>query len=328
MKLIIQIPCYNEEKTLPSVLRDLPTSIPGIDIIETQVIDDGSTDNTVAIAQSLGVDHIVCINRNKGLAAAFKAGVDNALRQGADILVNTDGDNQYYGNDVERLVSCMVQEQADIVVGCRPIVEHPEFSASKKLLQLVGSWVVRVVSKTTIPDAASGFRAYSREALLHLNIVTTFSYCMETLIQAGNANMKVSHTPIRVNPKTRESRLFHNIPEYLFKQIKTIVSMFVLYRSNVFFGLLSLCFFLPSFVLAARFFFLVTFNDASAANFWPSVILSGICLVIGCLCYLSGMLASLLAAQRKLSEETIYHLRRRTYDGLAKQIAENQGHRH
>ena len=313
MKVIIQIPCYNEEKTLPAVFRDLPSSIVGVDVIETQIIDDGSNDKTVEVAENLGVDHIVRMNRNKGLAAAFKAGVDNALKNGADILINTDGDNQYCGADVARLVDCMIQEKADMVVGCRPILDHPEFSGMKKLLQIAGSWVVRVVSKTSIPDAASGFRAYSRDALMRLNIVSTFSYCMETLIQAGNANMKVAHTPIRVNPKTRDSRLFRNIPEYLLKQIKTIVSMFILYRSNVFFGILSLCFFLPSVFLALRYLYLIMFLNAPLANFWPSVILSGILLVIGCLCYLSGVLASLFAAQRKLSEETIYHIRRSTY---------------
>ena len=314
MKLIIQIPCYNEATTLPAVLRDLPTAIEGIDVIETQIIDDGSTDDTVEVARRLGVDHIVRMNRNKGLAAAFRAGVANALQHGADILVNTDGDNQYRGEDVAKLIASMLAEKADMVVGCRPIIDHQEFSRLKKVLQLVGSWVVRVVSKTTIPDAASGFRAYSRDALMRLNIVSDFSYCMETIIQAGNANMKVSHTPIRVNLKTRESRLFRNIPEYVFQQLKTIVAMFILYRSNVFFGLLSLCFFLSSLFLATRYLYLIILCDASMTGFWPSVILSGILLVIGCVCYLSGVLASLLAAQRKLSEETLYHLRRESYD--------------
>jgi glycosyltransferase involved in cell wall biosynthesis len=309
MKLIIQIPCYNEEKTLPAVLRDLPRSIEGIEVIETQIIDDGSTDNTAEAAEKLGVTHIIRFSHNKGLAAAFRAGVENALLHNADILVNTDGDNQYYGQDIALLVQTMLAQRADLVLGCRPIVDHPEFSKIKKLLQRFGSQVVRCVSRTDVPDASSGFRAYSRNAMLHLNIFSSFSYCMETLIQIGIANMKVAHVPIRINPKTRASRLFRTNFQYVFKQLHTIISMFILYRTRLFFNTLAVCLLSVSVLLAARFCYFVWIKNVPATT-WPTILLSGVFLIIACLVYLVGILAALLNAQRKLSEESLYHLRR------------------
>jgi glycosyltransferase involved in cell wall biosynthesis len=309
MKLIIQIPCLNEEKTLPSVLRDLPTCIDGIDVIETQVIDDGSMDRTAEIAQEAGVDYIIRFHHNSGLAAAFQAGVENALLHDADILVNTDGDNQYNGSDITKLVCTMIEQQADLVIGCRPIANHPEFSIIKRWFQLLGSWVVRHVSNTTVPDTTSGFRAYSRQALLQLNIVTTFSYCLETIIQAGLANMKVAHTPICVNRKTRPSRLFRNIAWYIYRQLKTIVQMFIIYRSNEIFNTVSLTLILGAIGLSARYMSLAIFEHADAGRFWPSIVLASVLAVLSGITYLSGMLASLLSAQRKISEEMIYHLR-------------------
>lgn len=309
MKLIIQIPCFNEEKTLPDVLRDLPRHIEGIDIIETQVIDDGSTDDTVRVARELGVDHIISFPKNRGLAAAFRAGVQNALALHADILVNTDGDNQYRGADVARLIQTMREERADVVIGCRPISAHPEFSMVKKFLQHAGSGVVRAVSNTDIPDATSGFRAYSRESLLRLNVVSDFSYCLETIIQAGLSNMKVVATDIEVNPKTRESRLFGNIFEYVFKQLKTIVSIFILYRSNVFFGVIALVFFFIALSFVVRYLLLISLGGAPSNMFWPSIILSAVMLILSVLTYLVGTIASLMRAQRKLTEEVVYHLR-------------------
>jgi len=310
MKLIIQIPCYNEENTLPQVIADLPKSLPGIDVIETQVIDDGSTDYTVRVAKELGVDHVIELGKNKGLAVAFKSGVNNALNLDADYLVNTDGDNQYQGKDIIKLMETAMSEKADLVVGCRPIKNHPEFSFFKKRLQYFGSWVLRKVSGTSIKDAASGFRVYSRNAMLHLNIYSDFSYCMETLIQLGVENMTIIGVDIGVNPKTRKSRLFSSVLQYLWRQSKTIVSIFLLYRTNVLFGFSALLTFIVSFVLAIRYFILILFSSAPASNFWPTIILAGVLLIISVLLYITGILASLLVANRKLSEEVLYRLRK------------------
>lgn len=310
MKLIIQIPCYNEEETLPQVVADLPKQIEGIDIIEIQIIDDGSTDRTVEVARRLGVHHILSFKKNRGLAAAFKAGIDNALANQADMLVNTDGDNQYRGRDIVKLVQPILKGETDMVVGCRPIEEHPEFSFVKKKLQQVGSWVLRKLSNTAIRDAASGFRAYDRNAMLSLNIYSRFSYCMETLIQAGYNNLKVVGVDIEVNPKTRESRLFRNIFQYVWKQTKTIVGIFILYRANWFFNFIASIFFLVAAGLAVRYVLLVYFANAPAGAFWPTIILSGILLVISIQIYLTGLLASLISSVRKLSEDTNYRVKR------------------
>ncbi len=236
MKLIIQIPCFNEEATLPLTLADLPKSIQGIKIIEVQVVDDGSTDQTSEVAKRCGVHHIVKLGGNRGLATAFKTGVENALRMGADIIVNTDADNQYCGKDISKLVEPILAGRADIVIGERPISDHPEFSPVKKLLQKIGSWVVRGVSRTTVPDTTSGFRAYSAEAAMRMSIFTRFSYCLETLIQAGYSGLKVETIPIRINPKTRESRLFKGIGQYVLRSSLTIIRVFIVYRASLFFA--------------------------------------------------------------------------------------------
>jgi glycosyltransferase involved in cell wall biosynthesis len=314
MKLIIQIPCFNEERTLPATLKDLPRSIPGIDAIEIQVVDDGSSDRTVAVAKELGVHHIVSFKSNRGLAAAFKAGVDNALKLGADIVVNTDADNQYYGADIPRLVEPIVAGRAEIVVGCRPIADHPEFSWLKKQLQKLGSSVLRKVSKTTVRDAASGFRAYSRNSLLQLNIYSNFSYCMETLIQAGLANMKIETTDIRINPKTRDSRLFRNIFEYVYKSGKTIVGIFLIYRAKTVLQWAALTFLLSSIALFVRFLVLVGFYGSQAGTFWPTVVLSGVLLIMSLQTMFTQVLASLIMANRRLSEEIVYRLRKSEFE--------------
>ncbi len=236
MKLIIQIPCLNEEKTLPYTIRDLPRTIPGIDVIEYLVVDDGSTDNTAGVAESLGVHHVLRLGSNRGLARAFTSGVAYALAQGADIVVNTDADNQYMGDDIPLLVQPILANRADLVVGSRPIDDHPEFSAFKKFMQKAGSWTLRYVSQTTVRDAASGFRAFSREACQRLFVYSQFSYCMETLIQAGNTGLRVASVDIRVNPSTRPSRLFRSIPQYIYKSGMTIFTMFMLYRPGRFFA--------------------------------------------------------------------------------------------
>jgi len=309
MKLVIQVPCYNEEKTLPQVIADLPLSIPGIDCIETQVIDDGSTDGTARAAASLGVAHIVSFKKNRGLAAAFKAGVDNALMNGADILVSTDGDNQYSGKDVVKLVQPIIEGVADIVIGCRPIDTHPEFSPLKKMLQKLGSRVLRVVSRTEVKDSASGFRAYSKIALLRMNIYSEFSYCLETLIQAGFGNLKIVSVDIGINPKTRESRLFKNVSQYVWRQTKTIVTVFLLYRANVFFNALALFVFALSLLLLALALALVFVYRVHVGLFGPLIVLGGVLFAVGVQIFFVGILASLISSVRKLSEDTNYRIK-------------------
>lgn len=319
MKLIIQIPCFNEEDTLPATLRDLPRHIEGVDSIEIQIIDDGSTDRTVEVARELGVHHIISFRQNRGLAAAFKAGMDSALERGADILVNTDADNQYRGSDIAKIVRPIIEHRADIVIGCRPIMDHPEFSFPKKILQRFGSWVLRNVSRTSVRDAASGFRAYSLNGMLRLNIYSKFSYCMETLIQAGRLNMKIESVDIRVNPKTRESRLFTSIKSYILKSGRTIVDMYLLYRARFVFVTVSLLFFSAAATLAARYLILIYFFGADRTQFWPSIILSGVLVVMSLQTLMTGILASLVAANRHLSEEVIYRLKKTELEQLRRQ---------
>lgn len=313
MKLIIQIPCLNEANTLAATIADLPKEIPGIDVIEYMIIDDGSTDDTVKVAKECGVHHIISHGSNRGLATAFTSGRDHALEHGADILVNTDADNQYYGPDIALLVQPIIENKAEIVVGCRPIVKHPEFSPVKKLLQLCGSWALRKISKTTVRDAPSGFRAFSRQAMERIFIHSKFSYCMETLIQAGTTGMRVTSVDIRVNPKTRESRLFKSIPQYLKKTGGTMLSMFLLYRPGAFFATLSIPFFLLSTILGIRFitltYFIASSNDRT---YIPSLILLAISAFAGFALLLLAIVGNLFRSQRRLAEEQIYLIRRQT----------------
>lgn len=314
MKVFIQIPCYNEEGTLPQTLRDLPRAIPGCDSVEVLVIDDGSTDRTVESARSLGVRHIVSLGRNCGLATAFRAGIDYALAHGADIVVNTDGDNQYCGGDIPALVRPILEKRADLVVGCRPIMDNREFHLTKKLLQLLGSWTLRRISRTTVRDAASGFRAFSRETCLRIFIHSRFSYCMETLIQAGNSGMRVESVDIRVNPKTRESRLFKSIIQYIRKSGGTMLNMFILYRPAAFFSLLSLPFWLFSLGIGMRAVYKVSFLNHAYREFLPSYFIL-VCSTMSAimLCALA-LIGELMRAQRRLIEEGLYLQRRRMYD--------------
>lgn len=310
MKLIIQIPCFNEEKTLPLTFADLPKKIEGIDIIETQIINDGSTDGTEEVARKLGINHIISFKKNKGLAAAFKAGVDHALTRNADILVNTDGDNQYCGKDIAKLVNPILNGAADVVIGCRPIDTHPEFSFVKKKLQKLGSWLLRRFSNTDVKDAASGFRAYNKDALLYINVFSRFSYCMETLIQAGYSNLKITSVDININPKTRDSHLSKNIANYIWRSGVTIMNIFLLYKSVQLFTVLSLLLLLASIGLVIRYLVLITIKGAPLDVFWPSIILAGTLLALSFFVYLTGILASLISANRKLSEEVLFRLRR------------------
>lgn len=304
MKLIIQIPCFNEEATLPQTIADLPTALPGIDRIEYLVVDDGSTDATVAVARRLGVHHIVALGTNRGLATAFSAGLRHALAQCADIVVNSDGDNQYCGADIAKLVAPIIAGRADFVVGCRPIIDHKEFGPLKKALQLLGSWVLRRISQTRVRDAASGFRAFSRHACTRLFVHSRFSYCMETLIQAGTSGLRVESVDIRVNRQTRRSRLFRNIPQYVGQQTATIVAMALLYRPLFFFLTLAAPFFLTSLGLGIRYMYLkwVLFPQDPTRTFVPSLILLAVLSVIGTGLILAAIISSLFTAQRRLIE--------------------------
>jgi glycosyltransferase involved in cell wall biosynthesis len=309
MKLIIQIPCLNEEKTLPRVLAEIPKSIPGISSIEVQIIDDGSTDDTQAVARAHGVKHIVEFTHNRGLAAAFKAGVDNALRLGADILVNTDGDGQYRGQSIPALVQPIVDGRADVVVGARSIDSHPEFSWLKKRLQRFGTWVLRKVSGASVEDAASGFRAYNQFALMNLNVFSHFSYTMETLIQAGYQNLHVVSVPIEVNPKTRESRLFRSIPHYLWQSGRTILNIFLIYKSVPTFSFFSGISLASGMALVARYLWLVNMMNAPRSSFWPTIVLAGCLLMLSVHLYIFGVQSMLISSNRKLLEETLLRLR-------------------
>ena len=326
MKLVIQIPCFNEQQTLPQTIRDLPKSIPGIDQIEILVVDDGSTDRTVEVARLCGAHHILSLGTNRGLGRAFAAGVEKAVSLRADIVVNTDADNQYVGADIAKLVEPILQHQADMVVGCRPILNHPEFSPLKKLLQLAGSWTLRLLSKTSVRDAPSGFRAFSREACLRLVIYSRFSYCMESLIQAGNSQLRVDSVDIRVNSTTRQSRLFKSTPEYLWKSGATMVTMFVHYRPSLFFGLLSAVNLAGAVFLGLRFLYLVYLTPGAAAHrtYIPSLILLAVLTIFGVGCVTMAIIAELQRVNRRLVEEALYQLRRQAVERSSSMPASSQ----
>lgn len=307
MKLIIQIPCLNEEQTLPATLAELPREIPGIDKIEVLVIDDGSTDNTVQVAKSHGVDHIYSHKSNQGLGRAFRAGLDYALKQGADIVVNTDGDGQYCGADIPKLVAPIMAGKADIVIGDRQTASHPEFGFLKKCLQHLGSHVVRSLSGTSVPDAVSGFRAISRRAAMRLNVLSKFSYTVEMIIQAGNKQMAVASVPIRINPKTRESRLFRNIPQFVGQQLVGMLRMYAMYRPMRFFFYLGTLLCLLGAVPVVRF-LLLYFVQGGAGNI-QSLVLGGVLLTMGFMVFVTGLLSDLISQNRQLSEIALEKIR-------------------
>ena len=312
MKLIIQIPCLNEEATLPLVIRDLPRAIPGIDVIEFLVIDDGSTDRTAEVARTLGVHHVLTLGTRRGLARAYSMGLEYALNQGADIIVNTDGDNQYQGADVAKLIQPILAGRADMVVGCRPILDHPEFSLVKKSLQLIGSWVLRYLSKTQVRDAASGFRAVSRNTAMQLFVHSSFSYCMETLIQAGEARLRVASVDIGVNQTTRRSRLFNSIPEYLWKSGTTILLMYALFRPSSLFCALGGALIFIATTLALRFGYLIYFTDAllEGRTHIPSLVIAAVFFISGAGMLCVAVIAELLRKNRRLLENIQLELRR------------------
>ena len=310
MKLIIQIPCFNEEKTLADTINNLPKTVYGFDFVEILVIDDGSTDKTFEKAKELGVDHIIQLGSNRGLATAFKIGIEYALDLGADVIVNTDGNNQYCGEDIPKLTQPIVQKKADMVIGCRPINNHPDFSLQKKILQRLGSWALRKISQTNTRDAASGFRGFSRETCQRLSIISQFSYTMESLIQAGNSGLRIKSVDIRVNKKTRNSRLFKNIPEFIFKSTSTILMMFLLYRPGRFFTLCSSFFLIPSFLIGLRFIYLIYFNTDPSRTYIPSLILLSILAITGFLFIAIGIIGIKIKSLRQIQHEILYHTRK------------------
>ena len=290
-------------------LRDLPRQIPGIDEIETLVIDDGSTDDTVRVAREHGVDHIVSFTNNKGLAASFMAGIDACLKRGADIIVNTDGDNQYNGADVAKLIKPILDGEADMVIGNRQVNTISHFSPLKKMLQLLGSWAVRRFSDTEVPDATSGFRAYSREAALRMIVVSRFSYTLETIIQAGKKNLALSFVPVRTNDKLRESRLFRSIPNYLKRSIGTILRIYTMYEPLKTFGTIGLFIFAVGAAISVRFLYYFFFVDQGAGHI-QSLILSAVFMILGFQIGLIGLMADLIANNRILIEDTLYRIKK------------------
>lgn len=317
MKLIIQIPCLNEAETLEIALNDLPKHIDGIDEIEYLIINDGSTDNTVEVAKKWGVHHVVTFKKNKGLAKGFMAGLDACLRAGADIIVNTDADNQYVGDDIEKLVRPIIDGKADIVIGERPIDDTEHFSPLKKKLQHIGSWTVRVASNSKIPDAPSGFRAYSREAAMRLNVVNEYTYTLETIVQAGHEKMAMTSVPIRTNGELRASRLFNSMFGYIKKSMVTIIRSFMMYRPLRFFGGLGVIMFLLGLILGIR--YLVFFFTGSAAGHVQSLILASTLIMTGCMTGIIGLQADIIAANRKILEDVQYHVRKMDYEREQKQ---------
>ncbi len=312
MKLIIQIPCLNEAETLEIALNDLPKHIDGIDEIEILIINDGSVDNTVEVARNWGVNYIVSFTKNKGLAKGFMAGIDACLRNGADIIVNTDADNQYCGDDIEKLVRPILEKKADVVIGERPIDDTAHFSPLKKKLQHFGSYVVRVASKTDIPDAPSGFRAFSRDAAMHLNVMNNYTYTLETIVQAGRTSMAITSVPIRTNGELRKSRLFHSMFGYVKRSMLTIVRAFMMYRPLTFFSILGLIPFTIGFAVAVR--FLIYFLKGAGNGHIQSLVLSSTLMLLGFVTFVMGMQADLIANNRKLLEDIQYRVRRLDYD--------------
>lgn len=311
MKLIIQIPCYNEAETLEIALNALPKHIDGIDVIEYLIINDGSKDRTVEVAREWGVNYVVNFRNNKGLARGFMAGIDACLRNGADIIVNTDADNQYCADDIEKLVAPILRGEAGMVVGERPIDETEHFSPIKKKLQHLGSWAVRKASKTSIPDAPSGFRAYSRNTAMRLNVINDYTYTLETIVQAGRSKMAITSVPIRTNPELRKSRLFSSMWGYVKKSMLTIIRAYMMYKPLFFFSVIASIFGGIGAVLGIRFVVYLILGQGSGHI--QSLILASMMIIIGVLAGVIGLLADVISANRKLLEEIQFELRRMDY---------------
>lgn len=308
MKVIIQIPCYNEEETLPQTLADIPRRVEGVDSVEILIVDDGSTDRTAAVARELGVDHVIRHTNNKGLAASFRTGLERCLELGADIIVNTDGDNQYAGADIPRLIAPILAGEADIVVGDRQTRTIEHFSPTKKLLQALGSWVVRRLSRTDIPDAVSGFRAMSRDAAIRINIVSAFSYTTEMLIQSGRKRLAIASVPVRTNAKTRDSRLYSTVPTFIKNTAITIVRMYSMYNPLRAFFWLGIVLTLAGSAPVIRFLYYYAIGQGEGKI--QSLVLGGVLVMIGLTTFLVGLLADLISFNRQLIEMTLEKVRR------------------
>lgn len=312
MKLIIQIPCYNESETLEIALNDLPKHIDGIDTIEYLIINDGSKDNTMEVARNWGVHYIVDLKRNKGLAKGFMAGLDACLRNGADIIVNTDADNQYNADDIEKLVRPILEGKTDIVIGERPIDQTEHFSPLKKKLQHFGSYVVRKASKSDIPDAPSGFRAYSREAAMRLNVVNEYTYTLETIVQAGRSKIAMESVPIRTNGELRPSRLFNSMFGYVKKSMLTILRAFMMYRPLMVFTIIGGIIFALGLAVGVR--FLLFYFGGTGAGHIQSLILASTLMLLGFQTFVVGLLSDIISANRKILEDVQYHVRRMDFE--------------
>lgn len=308
MKLIIQIPCYNEAETLPLTLAELPTAVAGIDVIETLIVDDGSSDETVAVARAAGVTHIVRHSRNLGLARAFQSGLDAALRLGADIVVNTDADNQYPGRYIAELVAPILAGQADLVIANRQIDKIAHFSLLKRWLQKIGSWTVRVVSGTDVPDAPSGFRAYTRDTALRLTILTNFSYTLDSIIQAGKLGLTIVNVPVETNGPLRPSRLQRSMWHFIKAQGSTIIRLYAFYEPLRTFTYTAVPFVLVGSLLWLRFFYYYLLDRPN--QFIQSVTMGTGLLLVGMLIFLFGIQADVTSKHRQLTQETLYRLKK------------------
>ncbi|HEY8108886.1 MAG TPA: glycosyltransferase family 2 protein [Patescibacteria group bacterium] len=313
MKLVIQIPCFNEEKTLPLVLKSIPKRIPGITEVVVLVVDDGSTDRTVDIAKRHGVKHFVHHRRNMGLARSFQDGINEALRQGADVVVSTDGDNQYPQDRIPDLIKPILEGKADIVVGDRQTRTIKHFSFTKKLLQRFGSWVVNRAAGTDLPDAASGFRAYSRESLFRLNVVTRFSYCMETIIQAGNKRLAIASVPIKTNEKLRESRLFKSTPHHVLRSAMAIIRSYLMYKPYALFITLGLALLALGLIPFGRYLWFL-YTDPSPGSHLQSLILGAVLLIGSFLSVIVGVISDLVRTTRILQEDELERTKRIQFD--------------
>lgn len=320
MKLIIQIPCYNEAETLEIALNDLPKHIDGINEIEYLIINDGSKDNTVEVARNWGVHYIVNFKRNKGLAKGFMAGLNECLKHGADIIVNTDADNQYCGEDIEKLVRPIIEGKADIVIGERPIDQTEHFSPLKKKLQHFGSWVVRKASNSDIPDAPSGFRAYSREAALKMNVVNEYTYTLETIVQAGRGKMAMTSVPIRTNAELRPSRLFSSMFGYIKKSMLTILRAYMMYKPLKAFTVIAAVPTIAGILLGIR--YIIRFINGVGGGNIQSLILCSMLIIIGVQTFVMGMLADVISANRKIMQDVQYKVRKMYY---ASDVCEHDG---